>query len=193
MVLRFLLFTFCSLFIIGCSLLLGRLEGSSDAGSVDENDSDQVVDSGKDSSPDGSPDADKDDEDSPDAEATDADDSECPMNSGAFCRCDRPWEEECDDGSFCLTVENLGAPGEFGLCAPLCDCSDYNETCSVSHLSLESRCILTDSWPLTPYTICNCVLIHCDINAQCPYGQTCQTVTGFHGEYEGVQVKICSP
>lgn len=175
---------------LGCSLLLSPLEPSGDADAIDSNDSDQLTDSGKDTSP---GDADEDDQTLPDAETVDADLNDCPMNSGAFCLCDRPWEDICDDGSFCLTVENLDPPGEFGFCAPECSCSNYNNPCPESHFGLEPRCILTNSWPITYDTMCNCVLIHCDINDQCPPGQTCQTVTGFHGEYEGIQVNICSP
>jgi hypothetical protein len=162
---------------------------------VEPVDSDQPPDRDGDHLPDGSPDADEDDETEAgaDGDMPDVEVPECPLNSRAFCLCDSPWYGLCDDGSFCLTVENLGLPGDYGYCAPECDCSDYDVACPESLYRAEPKCILINSWPVTEYSMCNCVLIHCNINADCPPGQTCQHVRGTHGEYNGVLVSICSP
>lgn len=123
----------------------------------------------------------------------DGDDEGCSMNSGAFCTCNTPWEGQCDDGSPCIQVRNFDDPGALGFCSPSCDCSNYDQDCSSTPFGAVSRCILAGDWPIEDSTQCNCVLMNCDTEADCPPDQQCHEIVGGNGPYEGVTLWICSP
>ena len=118
----------------------------------------------------------------------------CSMNSGAFCTCDMPFGGNCDDGTPCLLVRNLGTP-DLGFCSPSCDCDNYDDVCSVDGApeGVVPRCIMAGDWPIEDSTLCNCVLMNCTEDTDCPEGQVCHEIVGTHGQYEGVTIYICSP
>lgn len=146
---------------IGVALVAwGCDEGASGGNSDTDTDSD--TDSDSDSDSDGDADSDSDADADTDSD-TDSDLSECPENSGFPCHCDITGEE-CEDGSICL---QMGEGGSF--CSTICSC-ETGEGCVGSEYG-ESLCVIADS-PTEP-TQCNCGVVGCESNEDCPPGLSC--------------------
>jgi hypothetical protein len=123
----------------------------------------------------------------------DGDGEGCPLNSGVPCACDLEFGQPCEDDSVCIKLRNIDPEPVLGFCSERCSCDDYDQECSSNEFGADSMCIMAGEWPITDTTVCNCLLINCESEADCPTGHGCFDIERTHGEHEGEVVGVCHP